>query len=816
METLTLKPRVVQEEIECWDEDEDLQVSDLALTTTATNAFVRPSLQRDSISSRLSLRSDVDSVGGANEERQVLLPGDDEPSTAAAIASAISAGIPIPKNVPSSALLGGTIKRLGGKKSRQVLGDDWGEDLELPGLEMGGLKIKKLDGADFPDALRNIDETAARPRSPEKLGEVRDFAARLKLHKADGTGMVGLDKFRDGDGDEDDDEFFGDAGDLPTIKAGKGCPPSKPIPFPSTAQSSNGDNAAEDFEEDLEFPEDGAPLKLSTRKEIPKTPATQHDEFEEWTEGSLGTRHGGTRRDARSPRSSSISAMSPSVSSSFTVESGDEGLDGLVLPEGPLNFDDVLKKRQQAESPERVDGSNKEQAIDEAVAKEDFFAGIEIGDGDVFDSAKLTLNRNIKHKLNRSTSPVRRTAMTLTFTSKAQHSTSRIPRFSGASDRVGSTLEPVSESGGPVPNSRRTQSRLGGHSAQSSVSSIPLPATPSRSALPSTPSRPKDVRTRPSMSNLKTETPTTNAQLLRMKRSMPAMRSAQVNPTKGTPSSYRPPSRSGLPSRPKTPVDRSGAESSLSHARKAPPIPFLPAGMSHSQSHHISAKSSRNVRRHESETSAASGEVPTRSVSRAGLPSRFAHRSPSPRRKDVASESLAREAAAKRTVVQPAKRRYFGNGSELEIFDDLPTSASNENKFTKAPIGRGAPKAIRSKLGLPAYMASDARSEASAPVTPLSPLKQEFTPRFARDTNASRLAREQRTGVAPAMPMAPLSTNWKASMAVRGAVGMGLGTGTTAIPRAKRRHGGQKKPHLIKPLGDTHNNAKCKLCRFYL
>ncbi|KAI9784080.1 MAG: hypothetical protein M1816_001052 [Peltula sp. TS41687] len=835
MEKLTLKPRpVVEDEVECWDDDEDLCVDALQLSTSAS-AFARPAgPHRDSISSRISMRSDLDSLGGGDEERQVLLPDDDdERSTTAAIASAISAGIPIPKNVPSSALLGGTIKRLGAKKSRPVLGDDWGEDLELPSLEAEGLKIKKLRDSDFPDVLRDEGEESIIPSSPvQHDGPSSSFAARMKLHKAGAVSKANLEKFLDQEG-EDDDDF----GDVPTIRLGKERSPPKPIPFPSTATpfSSTKDNVLDDFEEDLELPDDGAPLKLSARKEIPRTPAQLQDDFDEWTEGSLGTRHGGTRRGGRSPRSSSISAMSPSVSSSFTIESEDEGLDGLVLPEGPLNLDDVLKKRHQAVvSPEPVDmPSNPGQPKEESAPKDDFFAGIEIGDGDVFDSAKLTLNKNIKHKLNRAMSPSRRTAMTLTFTNKPlplMSTGSRIPRPMGA------TLEPVSEVGGPVANNRRTQSRLGGHSSRTSESNIPMPSTPSsRSTVPSTPTRHRELRTKTSMGNLKSSEPTTtNAQLLKSKRSMPVMRQSHVMPSRGTASSgyQRPPSRaegggggrSSFPSRPKTPIDRSGAESSLGHARK-PPIPFLPAGTSNSQSHHVSAKipSHRNIRRDNSESSLASGgggggDASTRSGSRARPSSRFTHRSPSPRRRElVPSESLAREAAAKRTLVQPAKRRYFGNGTELEAFDDLPSSASHENRFLKAPIGRGAPKAIRSRLGLPQI--DDRPEPPSTPILstpmPMSPSK-DFTPSFARNTAASRL-REQRSG---GIPMTPMSTNWKTSMALRGQVsgiGMGIGmnsgsgsssVGTTRVKRGHKNGGGQKKPHLIKPLGDTHNNAK--------
>src|ERR1700709_1704049 len=157
MDQLTLKARKapVEEEIENWDDD-DLDIGGDDFTfRSASLATTKSSHHRDSISSRLSTRSDFDSNHG-DEEKQVHLPGDDERSTFDAIATATRAGIPIPQNVPSSALMGGTIKRLGGRKIKKIIQDDWDDgDLELPGGS-GGLKIKQQDGTNFPDALRQV------------------------------------------------------------------------------------------------------------------------------------------------------------------------------------------------------------------------------------------------------------------------------------------------------------------------------------------------------------------------------------------------------------------------------------------------------------------------------------------------------------------------------------------------------------------------------------------------------------------------------------------------------------------------------------
>jgi hypothetical protein len=829
---LTLKPRQAAEEvIESWDDDDldiggdDFTFRSASVATTATNA---PSHHRDSISSRLSMRSDFDSNHG-DEERLVHLPGNDERSTNDAIAAATRAGIPIPQNVPPSALMGGTIKRLGGRKIKKIIQqDDWNDDLELP--EPGqGLKIKQQDESTFPDALRQVSGPGSTQKSPSKPlqpAPVFGLSPRRTLRSKAGSANLSLDRFRD----NDDDDLFGDGG--ATIKVSKNRVP-KPITLimPPTPQK-NAEIADDDFEAGLELPADGEPLRLSARKDIPKTPISAQDEFDEWGEGSLGTRFGGTRRDGRSNRSSSASALSPSVASSLTVESEDEGLDGLVLPSGPLNFEDILKRRQQTLSPEhKLEGKREEKRPEEkqraekhsgetlspkhAAFKDDFLSGLEIGDGDVFNSSRLTVNRNIKIKSSRSKSPSRpKAAISLTFTNKPSPPVnSRLPRSLGH-DRLPSSLEPVSETGGPIQNrQRRAQSRLGGHSAQSSITSIPTPATPSstHSLLPSTPRR-HELAQKSSVVGLRNEPTTTNAQLLKLKRSMPTMRTSTQSPAKPAGSRYdRPPSRTEgnrppAMSRPKTPVerDRSGAESSMSHARRNP-MPFLPAGVSQSQSHHVTAKTSRNFRRHDSESSNHSAE--NRPTSRAI--SRSTMRSPSPIRSHLrGAEALAREAAAKRQITKPRIPRHFGDGFELDGFDDLPTSQHVEQKYVKQPVARGAPKSLlRNKI---IQNVAPDRTTTPTPTTPYSPARNENLPRFARDTNASRMAREQalaQRAPSSGASLTTLANQWKSQIPAK----TGLNTVPSQTVRVKKgRQHVQQKPHLIKPLGDMSNNPKCK------
>lgn len=806
----------MEEAIENWDDD-DLDIGGDDFTfRSASLATTAASTHRDSISSRLSIRSDFDSNQG-DEERQVHVPGDDERSTTDAIAAATRAGIPLPHNVPASALMGGTIKRLGGRKIKKIIHDDWDDgDLELPGE--GGLQIKRQDGSNFPDALRQVSGPSAQTSPVKHLQAAPKFLLSSRQDLKPKLPSTNLDRFRD----EEEDDFFGDGGETIKVTKQRQVPRLIPLITPPTPQKSDKPmNLEDDFEQDFQFPSNSGPLRLSTRKDIPKTPNNLQDDFDEWGEGgSLGTRHGGTRRDARSNRSSDFSALSPSVASSLTIESEDEGLDGLVLPQGPIHFDDILKRRQQDRSPDHQ--SSEKQAVKRAGVKDDFLSGLEIGDGDVFNSSKLTLNRNIKVKTTRQTSPARpKTAVSLIFTNKTAtiNTNSRLPRpLAHAHDRVPSSLEPVSESGGPILNRNwRSQSRLGGHSAHSSVTSVATPSTPSsgHSVPPSTPRR-RELASKPSISALRNEPTTTNAQLLKLKRSIPSIRSYPQSPAKPMGSRYeRPPSRtdgrSGATSRPKTPVerDRSGAESSLSHARKNP-LPFLPAGTAGSQSHHVAIKTSRNFRRHDSESSNTSTEFrpSSRTVSRSTM------RSPSPRRFHKGAEVLVREAAVKRQMTKPVRRRHFGDGFELDGFDDLPTSRDAEQQFVKEPVGRGPPKqsTLRRK---PAQDFSSTRTITPAPVTPYSPSRsRDELPRFARDTTASRMAREQaiahRAPSAQGAPLATLTNQWKAKVSAS----TGLSSVHAQPVKSKKSKGPPQKPQLIKPLGNL-NNPKCTLKPFY-
>ncbi|ESA43661.1 hypothetical protein NCU01584 [Neurospora crassa OR74A] len=790
METLRLKTRPsVEDDIENWDDDDFLiEGDDFTIHSHSTAANAHPH-RRDSHS---SFRSDFESIHG-EEERQVHLPGDDEKSTLDALAAAERAGIPLPKNVSPSALMGGTIKRLGGRKIRKIIQEDWVDDLEFPS-DAGQLQIKKRDSSQFPEAIRQVSGSF-QPHTQPPRRTSGSFSGRLEpvrkisgsfgrpeaMRKASNTfpsralppqkltvkpmdvvqvrkvsrpsltstGLIDIERFRDKD---DDNDFFGDGTE--TIKVKKRRNTIKPITFLTPATPLKVTPDEDDFEHDFELPMDGT-LRLSNRRETPKLPTLNTSDDFEWGEGSLGTRFGGTRRD-HAFSTSSVSAFSPSIASSTVAESEDE-FDGIILPPGPLNWEERLHRRRQSRSSERI---REEPVIVERVQKkdreeqEDFLSGLDIGDGEVFDSKKLTLHRNIKVKDTRGDSPNRpKASVALKFTNKPV-AASRLPRPMGSMGslvshertQTQSSLEPVSETGeaDTRSSSRRSLTRSGHHS-QASISNV-MSSGASQPA-PSTTTTRRNMAQKTTATSQKAEPTTTNAQLLRMKRSMPGLRPQSQTRSSTTRSYERPPSRTEATRaqssvRPKTPVERvRNMESTVTTGRKGsvPSVaPFLPAGASASQSYNVnSTRNTRNLRRHDSE-----GGIDYRPTSRGTCSRASNKRSPSPR-KHRSVDFLAAEGNRKQ-LNKPFRVRNFGDGHELDGFDDLPTSTQAEAKYLRQPVNTGPKAQARNRLYQ--NIAPNDRNNVtpSPPVMSRSPARfnDSNVPSFARDTAASRRARE--------------------------------------------------------------------------
>lgn len=798
MEPLTLQLRHDHvEAIECWDDDDDLQCNEdiqfrtASAATSVTGSSVRRSGHRDSISSRLSARSDLDSTTGADEEDwQVQLLENDELANEEAITSAKKAGIPLPANVPKSALLGGTIKRLGRKRPRKNLADDWSEDVELPDSEY--LKLKDPNERIFPETLRHINSTVTSPVKSSPSPFWGD-----SLHPAL---TASLDILRD-----ENDEF--DTQDVPTIKLPK--PPSSQQTTP-IKHDLQADTAGEDIEptyQDFELPASNLPLNLPSRKFNTATSSPFPDDFDiDWSEGSIGVRFGGTARDRRSNPSSSVSVASPSVSSCLTGESEDDGFDGLVIPEEPLDLETSLKKRQNSKPTPAVQPHPKQtednSQTQESKDTDDFFCDLEVEGGNVFKpSNNLALNPNVKCKTECPESPARRSATTITFTNTNTSPRTRIPRPSGHDRPLSTHLETVSESGAPISNFR-SPSRSHGHSSHSSVSSLSGSGTMSTSPSPKYSSR-RLVGTRISRDSLVGGRTPAGQQQLKPKRSMPTMRGIYQQNTSVPSPQCSPLHREGTRQvsastvRLKPPVDRVGYESKSVDRRTH--APFIPAGASQSKSHHATVKSHRPARRTNSESS---GEA----FHPQGTASRIAQSGTSPE-----------TAASKRTLTKPGRRRHFGDGSELELFDDLPTSSTAESRFVKNPTGRGAPRSLRRRLSQSQTVPPRAETPTQPPTSINVPKTPGSTPRFARDTNASRNAREQRIASMTlnkgrdTTSLPSLSASWKPKNMPRvpsGSTTRGSKKGKSTLPGTK--------PHLIKPMGTGVHESKCKLNLLFL
>ncbi|KAF2742966.1 hypothetical protein M011DRAFT_471853 [Sporormia fimetaria CBS 119925] len=596
--------------IENWDDDLDFQIP--THVDIRSDVFSKSTGTAPSLSSRLSVRSE--SNAGDDDWQMLIAPHDDR-STTDAISTAKQAGIPIPTSVPPSALLGGSIKRLGKRKSARklVVDDDWGQDLELP-------------------------------------------------------------------------------------------------------------------------PENG---KLELKPQLPRTPFDEQDDFE-WGEGSLGIRFAGARRDTRGGRSSTASAMSPSMGSCMTLESEDDDMAGLLLPTEPLDFKARLEKLTRSEqltpdhsplpahhsrgppptsapvpqlapsllppppevdpvpkpSPEPVKPAPPEEKED------DFLDGLDIGSPHALDTTKLTLNPKLVVKKQPSLKPsvpvAARAAATITFTDKP--STSRIPRPLPPSR---TRLTPVYETGAAVGSNRQ------------------MPTT-------------------------------TSAQLLRAKRSAPALRN-----TYGT--------------------------------APRPPVPFLPAGSATAQSHHVKGKSSQGHLRRDSD--------PRRPVSPSMRSySRLSIIAPPETPKGQARGELSTAANSRGSGIRrsmgklPGTKKIYGEGNELDAFDDLPISAAKEKQFEKQPKNVNG-KTLRHLPGTRLPMPD--RMVTPQPQTPRSPPRVDHTPRFARDTAASRIAREQRLAGTRSRGEGPISSapiNWKAQVAARS---------PHTSPVAQRKKGTGQRPKLI-------------------
>ena len=431
---------------------------------------------------------------------------------------------------------------------------------------------------------------------------------------------------------------------------------------------------------------------------------------------------------------------------------------------------------------------------------DDFFSGIEVDNGSIFAPGKLTLNPNVKCVTEWPTSPARRSATTLKFTNSTNSPRTRIPRLSGGHERAHSShLETVSESGAPLSKFQRPHSRLG-HSPHSSISSLSGSAALSPSPNQMTSGR-RLLGTRMAKHLTSVQESSAPARHLRTKRSLPTIRGAPAATPVQTQGS--PPCQDGRigPSyrRPKTPVERSTSDARPTTREIS--ASFLPAGASERQSQHGSLKTHRLSRRTNSDSSG--NPLNQQGISRLSRSTRA----------DTLRLSLGDQAAenpskpVKRIITRPTRRRNFGDGTELESYDDLPTSTSVESKFVKTPVGRGAPRSVRSRFSQSSIIPPG--DSPTPPKPSLTPKHLNQMPRFARDTNASRNAREQRMASMNSRnrdtnSLGSSNSSWKAHPISRNSP-------NAAPSRSRKPKAVTKvpyKPHLIKPMGSGVQDAK--------
>ncbi|EPS45229.1 hypothetical protein H072_790 [Dactylellina haptotyla CBS 200.50] len=684
--------------IESWDDDGDFQdVGDLQMSKPSSRFS-----DRGSTPSRLSVASDSlhDLAFIDDLERELVLPHPTSIiSPEDAIRSANKAGIPLPKDIPASALTGGSIRKIGAIGTKRIVKVDWGEDLEIDTNAPKFLTVKKIRSSEFPlDAFQTSSED-----EKSLLFDEDDIPTIRAHHKKSPRRSPLIDAFR-----------------LPT--------PEIPSEQELAAKLPPADDIFErgDFAPDASTNTTASERKHDSNANLANFVDSDTDEL---AEGSLGTRHGGRYRS-----NSILSTMSPSLASTFTVESEDESFHCIELPQADFDFQHALEEKKKARLLART-ASDLRNASEHP--KEDFLDDIEIGEGGLL-SSKSNRNKNIRLKAT-PTSPSRRTGVTLTFTRIGEQKIkkSHARRLSMSSNH---TLESVEEStpGRPAslevglgtekdsepkpahqPTLKRTdpgkQSRLlrpqrstpnlkAQHSYTSKLpQALPPPVPPiprsvynmEHNTIPTMlpvrvgykglpvnrpPSRTMANRP-PSRTNSRAASRTSNRSESRGPPRSPSVDQSHAHSMSRYINNSRPSSRASIGSRSKSP----GRPSTPSQKP-----PFLPAGASQAQSQHVLSKlqhkaSNKALR----PPSASESRPPSRT-------SRIRDRSPLRNAQVVAPEPLRQEAASTNFLLAPTRRRYYGNGTELEAFDDLPTSAKLESKYTVKPVGQGAPRALRS------------------------------------------------------------------------------------------------------------------------
>ncbi|KAK9319099.1 hypothetical protein V1517DRAFT_67297 [Lipomyces orientalis] len=587
----------LEKPVEMWDNDSELDIEGDLFSKLSTRE------NRDNSSSLASSRNSRASFSFEDELMGLDAENDVDANSEARMP--VNGRTLLPRNESPSARIA---SRKLENKSPTVQFDNWRDDIEFDDdSAMLTIKATKTPTTDGPEDITNGSLFKSPIRSGGTLKQLPSRSPRLPVSNKP-----------------------------PTL-----------FTLPETFKKSRQPDLLENMEMDFDIPESLTTIELKTANR-PRTPVHLNGDIDGdidgWGEESVNSRYASSKRDALSNRSSLISTFSPA--SSVTYESEDEGLLGLQIPEGPLNFQQLLETRMKSFSPEPPSTNPI------GTAKEDFFDGLEIGDGDdIFDAGKLTVRQKNKAPPPAAVAVVKAT---------------RIPR-------------PVSQTSAMIPSHQLPQQSTPKHH-----SSPPVGLDGAISAGASRPER--RLSHKASMISVKTTTTQTSQRYgaLLSKKSMPALRTATADSTFSNQ-----PTAPTVPSIPSWLTNANTKQPNLrrvaSRRGLAPPLPelhhdatpklkepqpFLAAGSGTQQSHHILSK-------HAKKSPTSANDAPTRQTP-----------SPKKARHVPAPDSVRREAATTKTLLKPVKRRLFGDGSELDAFEDLPISTVKERMFLTRP-GKG-------------------------------------------------------------------------------------------------------------------------------
>ncbi|QSL66195.1 hypothetical protein MERGE_000570 [Pneumocystis wakefieldiae] len=528
-------------EIEVWD-DEDLwgEICDLS----------------DQVSDVSLIRDNIKDIPF---EKEIMAKDINEVMEKAAMS-----GIPLPRNITPSSLMGGTIRRLGTCRADVTVMDDWGDDIQLTSGALNERPIQRSVAVEDAEVFGDIEDWSAAVEKPQT-------AVQKRLRE--------------------------------------GLLPRKSVEPSIIAQNS----ACEDeFELDFDIPNNMDSFHIhhppaKTHAMGISHPTTLESDNDDWGDSSLGIRSAGA--DSRSARASVASSLSPSMSS-MTLSEDESILEGIELPSSALDLQkrfDICRQRK----------INERTLKEVQFLKDDFFVDIEVDKDNFLDSTK-NFNSNvniIKHFVDNDTqNPQRQPQATIKFSSKS----SRIP-------------QPIL----PLPKINKEN--------------ISRPSYPEVRPLV----QEKMVSKKPSLMNFQEQD---NFHSMSTKRSMPSLQSQY------------------------TLSDNSRLKSNTYSTHYNHPKTVLENGHSKAHSNNINSSNQRYSR--------GSDEFP-------GIPSRVP-RYASPTNASLAkgatplnkfqkctSDGISRDHSPIRILTRPQKPSNYGDGTELDAFDDLPTCYATENKYSE-------------------------------------------------------------------------------------------------------------------------------------